>query len=104
MSWQAATEEEVRELLARGLETLSPSHRHQFERIRTPLWPIKVDDSLGEVVYVVAEVDGMVIYWSDVEEGWEAERPTSGGAIRTRGCSQFELRHIAHQLFRHSTD
>ena len=102
--WNPATEEEVQALLAQELETLSPSHRLQFELIRTPLMPTKVDDSPDEVVFAVAAFNGMLIYWSDIEEGWEAEQPGSAGSIPTRGCSQFELRHIAHQLFGESSD
>ena len=102
--WKPATKEEVEALLAQDLETLSPSHRRQFELIRTPLRPINVDDSPDEVVFAVAALDGVLVYWSDIEEGWEAERPASAGSIPTRGCSQFELHHIAHQLFGESSD
>lgn len=50
MNWYPATKERVLALLAQDLETLSPSHRRQFELIRTPLTPIKIDDCPGEVV------------------------------------------------------
>jgi hypothetical protein len=104
MSWRPARKEEVEDLLSQGLETLSPSHRHQFERIRTPIRSINVDDDPGQAVFAVAVVNGKLVYWSDIEEGWEVEEPTSADSIRSRGCNQFELRHIAYQLFGNPTD
>jgi hypothetical protein len=103
-SWRPATKEEVQALFAQGLETLSPWHRRQFERIRTPLTPIDVDDHPGASVYAVAAINGLLVYWSDVEEGWEAEQPTSAGSIPARGRNQFELSHIAHRLFGDPTE
>ncbi len=38
-------------------------------------------------------------YWSDVEEGWDLETPDQQGAILDRGSNQFDLKHIAWQLF-----
>jgi hypothetical protein len=38
-------------------------------------------------------------YYSDVEDGWELEEPNGSGGIHARGTSQFELKHIVHQLF-----
>ena len=67
--------------------------------MRVPLRAVPVAACAGEMVIVVAEHDGKILYWSDVEGGWELERPTAEGGIRCRGCSQFELGHIMWQLF-----
>ena len=97
--WAPATKEEVETLLAKAVTQLTPSHRVGFEVIVVPLRKVPVLDSPGEFVFVVAEHVGKIIYWSDVEEGWECDTPNQSGGIDRRGCNQFELSHIAHQIF-----
>jgi hypothetical protein len=53
----------------------------------------------GETVVVIAEIDGDILYYSDVEDGWELESPSQSGGVAFRGCNQFELGHLAHQRF-----
>ncbi len=98
-SWTPPTKGDVELLFAREIAELAPSHRARFEAIAVPLRPVPVFDSPGESVYVVAEHQGRIIYWSDIEEGWECEMPNGSGGIDHRGSNQFELSHIAHQLF-----
>jgi hypothetical protein len=57
-----------------------------------------VADSRGERVWVAATRDDHVLYWSDIEEGWEWERLGADGTLRKRGCNQFELSQIAQQI------
>jgi hypothetical protein len=81
------------------MEALSPVHRTELSRLLVPLRAVPVQDSPGETVWVVAQRADYVLYWSDVEEGWEWARLDASGGIHSRGCNQFELSHIAHQLF-----
>lgn len=97
--WRPATEAEVRELLVSEMATLEEEHRRKFEEIRTPLERVPVLDSPGEFVFIVAKAGRAVLYWSDIEEGWELQELSADGAIDTRGSNQFELSHIAYQLF-----
>ncbi|MEM9566781.1 MAG: hypothetical protein AAF974_00600 [Cyanobacteria bacterium P01_E01_bin.34] len=48
----------------------------------------------GESVFVVAEYEGQILYYSDVEDGWELELQATNGGIEDRGCNQFELSHL----------
>jgi hypothetical protein len=64
-----------------------------------PFRTVSVDAYPGETVVVVAEHEGKILYYSDIEDGWELDAPTASGAIANRGASQFELQHIAWQLF-----
>lgn len=98
-SWTPATKEEVEHLLAEAMALLEPTHRQRFEATLVRLRPVPVLDSPGETVFVVAEHEGRIIYWSDIEEGWECESPNANGGIDSRDCSQFELSHITHQIF-----
>lgn len=97
--WQSATLEEVQDALAQGLKKLHPAHLAQFEAIRVPPRRVFVVSDPGEFVYVVAENQGKVLYYSDVEDGWGLGFLNSGGGISERGCNQFELTHLMYQAF-----
>ena len=97
--WRPATLEEVLEAFAQGLEKLHPIHLGQFEKIRITPRRIFLSSAPDEFVYVVAEHQGKVLYYSDVEEGWELGLPNSDGCIDARGCNQLELTHLMYQAF-----
>ncbi len=97
--WSPSTKEEVEALFKEALTKLPPSLRLRFEAIATPPRAIPIQDSPGEVAFVIAEYEGKIIYWSDVEDGWECETPNERGGIDSRGCNQLELSHVAHQIF-----
>jgi hypothetical protein len=98
-TWQPATREEVEALLSEELSALHPAHLARFEAMRVTPRRVAVTSAPGEYVYVVAEFQGKVLYFSDVEDGWELEALDDSGGITERGCNQFELKHIMHQLF-----
>jgi hypothetical protein len=98
-TWEPATLEEVSRFLAKGLDVCHPAHRARFEEIRVIPRLVPVADFPGEFVYLVAEHGGKLLYYSDVEEGWEIEPPNEHGGINTRGCNQFELTHVMYQIF-----
>ena len=97
--WTPATREKVDLLLAVAIARLEQTHRKRFEAALVPPRAVPVTDSPGETVLVVAEYEGRIIYWSDIEEGWECELPNKSGGIDNRGCNQFELLHIVRQIF-----
>ena len=98
-SWRPATREEVERILADEMKSLSVAERARFEPLRVTPRPVPVESSPNEFVYVVAEYQGKVLYWSDIEGGWELEPLDPSGAITERGSNQFELKHIIFQLF-----
>jgi hypothetical protein len=98
-SWTPLTKGDIELRLAREIAELAPGHRARFTAIAVPLRAVAVLDSPGESVFVVAEHADRIIYWSDIEEGWECEAPNGSGGIDHRGCNQFKLSHVAHQLF-----
>ena len=91
------THEEIEALLTEEIDRLHPMHRDRFQAMRVPFRTVPVAAQPGESVVVVAEHAGKILYWSDVEDGWELELPTSEGGIEDRGCNQFELSHIMWQ-------
>lgn len=98
-TWQPATREEVEALLEEGLAALHPTHRSRFEQMRVAPRRVPVTSTPGEFVYVVAEYQGKVLYYDDVEDGWELEGLNEAGGITRRGRNQFELTHVMRQLF-----
>lgn len=98
-TWRAATKEAVQTLLDNALNELSEYHRTRFESIRIQLRRVPIADCPGETVYVVAEHEGKILYYSDVEEGWELEEADEAGGIASRGCNQYELSHIMSLIF-----
>jgi hypothetical protein len=99
MSWTPASRKEVESILQTALDRLVPTQRERFERIQVQTRPVPVATCPGERVWVVAENYGRVIYWSDIEEGWEIVRLNKSGGIDSRGSNQFDLSHLMYQLF-----
>jgi hypothetical protein len=91
--------EAIEVLLEEDVAALHPTHRARFESIQVSPRRLAVNDRIGGSVWVVAEHGGGVIYWSDVEEGWEFGMPSAGGSLRTRGSNQLTLSHLMWQLF-----
>ena len=91
--------QEVETLLQEEIKELHPGHRLLFQKMRIPFKTVPVDAHPGEYVIVVAEYEGKMLYYSEIEEGWELEEPTSRGGITEREANQFELTHIMWQLF-----
>ena len=100
MTWQPATIDEVLALLAEELRELHPRHQAELSPCLIKPRLVPVDEKPGETVVVVAEIDGDILYWSDIEEGWELETPSPSGGVPRRGCNQFELSHVTHHLSR----
>ena len=98
-TWRAAERDEVAGLLEGEMAALHPRHRSMFEAMRVPLRQVPISNVSGEHVFVVAEYQGKILYFSDIEDGWELVEPDDQGGIAVRGCNQFELGHIMGQVF-----
>ncbi|MCC6697114.1 MAG: hypothetical protein IT365_15915 [Candidatus Hydrogenedentes bacterium] len=90
---------EVMDILDREAVDLKPTHRAVLQAIRVKPYKVPVESDPGETVVVVAEYRGAVLYWSDIEEGWEFEPLSPQGAISQRGSNQYLLAHVMHQVF-----
>ncbi len=81
------------------MASLHPAHRAALERALIRPRTVGVSGPPGGFVVAVAVLDEKLLYWSDIEEGWEIEAPDGRGNITSRGCNQFELRHVLYQVF-----
>ena len=79
------------------MASLHPQHRAALERALIHPHAVSVSESPNGFVIAVAVFDGKLLYWSDVEEGWELEAPDETGNIASRGCNQFDLSHVLYQ-------
>ena len=99
MTWKPASVEWVHAHLREELGRLPSAHRRELEGLLVDPYSIPVESHPGESVVVVAEVRDQVLYWSDIEDGWELAPLTPAGGISERGSSQLELGYVARQLF-----
>ena len=92
MQWRPATIEEVKEIVAADLancdtEQTAAFRKYAVEPYRAPIWR---DGNLESVV-VVAQKSGEVMYWEDVEEGFNISPVRPDRTILEPGYNQDEL-------------
>jgi hypothetical protein len=97
-TWSPAPRSHVEDILSRQLGELAPNEREAFEAIRIPIRQVAIADDSGHSVYVVAEYNDRVVYWEDVEEGWNATHLNWAGRIPSRGYEQDDLRALVYRL------
>lgn len=97
-TWQPITIAELELVVAEQLRACSPSQQMAFASHRVPFYavPIRRYGSL-EYVLVIAEVPGGLLYYEDVEEGFELGA-LEDGVLPEAHCQQFELTHALHRL------
>ncbi|MCU0723461.1 MAG: hypothetical protein MUC63_07590 [Planctomycetes bacterium] len=90
--WKPATREEVEAILSEELADCTPEQREAFLRLRVPPREAPVErHGRIETVFVVAQKDDEVLYWEDVEGGFEISPVDGNGRILRRGCDQNSL-------------
>ena len=90
--WQPATIDEVRQIVNRDLKACDIKQVATFERyaVEPYVAPI-VRYGKKESVIVVAQKSNEVIYWEDVEEGFNLSPIDWKGQILEHWCNQDEL-------------
>ena len=100
MTWRPASESEVSAIVEQDLSDCTEAEREFFERTRVvPFRRHQIArGALIEHVFAVAAWRDVVVFWEDVEEGFEVARVDSDGVIREYGASQWEIRHAINHL------
>ena len=90
--WQPATVDEVRQIVNRDLKACDARQLTAFEKysVEPYIAPI-VRYGKRECVVVVARKANEVIYWEDVEEGFNLSPVDAEGQILEHWCNQDEL-------------
>ncbi|MBL0027679.1 MAG: hypothetical protein IPO95_04630 [Rhodanobacteraceae bacterium] len=98
-SWSPATAEDVASMIERHLLECPAELATLFASIRTPLRAVPIERfGNTEYVFVVAEHNGVVVYYEDVEEGFNLSPLAADGSIATPGYEQWKLHHALWHL------
>ena len=100
-SWRPASRSEVEAIVAEHLRHCTCAQRALFADIRIPPTTIPID-RLGQLeqVFAVARHRDAVLFWEDVDEGFELAVPDADGVLREYGASQLDLSHVLTRLHR----
>ncbi len=80
--------------MADQLHYCSPAQQVAFASYRVPFYSVAFQrDRALEQVLVVAELPSGLLYYEDVEDGFEVGRLDADGILHDHGCNQLELTH-----------
>jgi len=98
-TWQAITLKELEALIAAQLADCSVEQKQLFEgcKVAPRLVPIERNGNV-ENVFVVAQIRDFVLYYEDVEDGFNISSLSGDGAIASPGYEEWELRHALRHL------
>jgi len=93
VDWQPATIEEVNEIVSKDLKDCDEQQLAAFEKYRVePFSAPIVQYGQTESVVVVPRNGDQVIYYEDVEDGFNLSPISSDGRVLEHWCNQDELR------------
>ena len=100
MNWKPASEEEIRELIDRARERMNMEQARAWERVRIPpeKWRLDPWGNKGNGFWVVALVGRWVVWYNDIEDGFNLSRYASYGAIDEYWCNQDELDAVVYDI------
>jgi hypothetical protein len=91
--WQPATVEEVNEIIARDLKECDAQQLATFDKYRIePFFAPIVRYGQTESVVVVARNGDQVIYYEDLDDGFNVSPMSADGRVVEHWCNQDELR------------
>jgi hypothetical protein len=97
-TWQPITVPELEAIVAEQLATCSPEQQAAFATYRVPFYSIPLSRFGGvESALVVAKLPSGLLYFEDVEEGFEVGVPNADGVLPDQGCTQLELTHALYR-------
>ena len=92
MAWVPATIKDVEKIVADDLANCTTEQRARFkQRAITPYFAPIVRYGKREQVVIVARKNNEVIYWEDVEEGFNLSPIATDGTILEHFCNQDSL-------------
>jgi hypothetical protein len=93
IEWKPIAKDALRARVAQGEARMSPSQRHLWEAVRIDpeKWELHPIGDPGAGFWVVALVGRTVIWYNDIEEGFNRSRYSVYGTIDDYWCNQNEL-------------
>jgi hypothetical protein len=100
-AWEPISAAELTELLSRQLRDCEPELVAVFETYKIDPFRAPIDRyGREERVFVVARKGDEVMYFEDVEEGFNFSRISTDGKILEHWCNQDELKHALRRWHR----
>lgn len=93
MSWQPIPKEELCNLMDSAWDRMTPTQRNLWQAIHIPpeKWILHPWGDLGGGFWVVGLIGRTVIWYNDIEEGFNRSDYTVYGTIDTYWCNQDSL-------------
>ncbi|MBU1239028.1 hypothetical protein KKF84_13275 [Myxococcota bacterium] len=101
MSWEPITQAEIKKEIKRGITQMTSAQRYLWNTIRVPVqkWQLSPWGDLGGGFWVVAILGQTVVWYNDIEEGFNRSLYSNTGVIDEYWCNQDELqRTVGHLL------
>ncbi len=94
-NWQPVTVEELEAIVKQQLSDCSPHQRSAFALHRVAFYQVPIH-RFGklEQVLVVAHLPSGLLYFEDVEEGFQVGKLQQDSALHSQNCDQLELVHV----------
>ncbi len=90
MNWKPASEEDIRDLIDSACERMSAEQARVWERIKVPpeKWDLDPWGNEGNGFWIVALIGRWVVWFNDIEWGFNLSRYASYGTIGEYWCNQ----------------
>ena len=96
MNWKPISEEEIKEDIKESVEKLSEAGKKFWNLIKIPpeKWQLNPWGDEGGGFWVVALAGKNVLYYNDIEDGYNNSSFTTYGTIDSYVCEQVNLEHV----------
>ncbi len=100
MNWQPSSEEDIRDLIDSACERMKIDQERVWERIRIPpeKWKLDPWGNEGNGFWVVALVGRWVVWYNDIEHGFNLSTYGSYGTIDEYWCNQDGLDAVVYDI------
>ncbi len=100
MDWTPLSEKELSDLIAGAVTVMEPKASCLWDLIRIPptKWTLHPWGNLGGGFWVVAIIGTQVVWYNDIEHGFNVSRYAKAGEIDKYWCNQDELQHTIYAL------
>ena len=102
MDWTPLGEVELTTLIADAVAVMGPAARSLWNliRVRPVKWQLPPWGDEGGGFWVVGVLGERVVWYNDIEDGFNISRYESHGMIAEYWCNQNELQHTLYALLR----
>lgn len=99
--WEFMSREEVEVLVAKELAECSTEDQQLFNsiKIESAKWQLQPWGNEGGGFWVVAKTPSKVLWYNDIEEGFNTSVYTADGVIGEYWCNQDELKFALRSLY-----